>query len=135
MTGWGQDGPQSPVRCTPSARRVEGLGLADDPARQHNRAEWPALRQRITAAFAGGTQAEWEAVFAGSDACVSPVRSLSEAANDPHLVARDTTTVVADVLQSGIAPGWSRHPAAAVGTPPTPGEHTAEVLDEWRRQS
>jgi alpha-methylacyl-CoA racemase len=114
---------------------LKGLGLADDPVHQHDRAGWPALRQRIAAAFATGTQAEWEAVFAGTDACVSPVRSLSEAAKDPHLAARGTTAVVADVLQPAVAPRLSHHPATPVRTPPSPGEHTAEVLEEWRRPS
>ena len=44
-----------------------------------DRANWPALRERLTAVIAQRTTAEWSEVFAGTDACVAPVLSLGEA--------------------------------------------------------
>ena len=49
-----------------------GADTADWPA-QDDRARWPQLRERIAAAVAVRTQAEWTGVFAGTDACVTPV--------------------------------------------------------------
>jgi alpha-methylacyl-CoA racemase len=62
----------------------------DDPPDRHDPAQWPALREVLAATFGRRTQAEWAAVFAGSDACVTPVLSLTEAMAHPHLVARGT---------------------------------------------
>lgn len=38
--------------------------------------------------FLKKTRVEWEEIFAGADACVEPVLSLKEAAEDPHLAER-----------------------------------------------
>jgi alpha-methylacyl-CoA racemase len=65
------------------------MGLTDLPDRD-DRAQWPALRARLEAAFRSRTRAEWEAVFEGSDACVSPVLSMTEALEHPHNVARES---------------------------------------------
>jgi alpha-methylacyl-CoA racemase len=62
----------------------------DDPPDRDDPAQWPALRAVLAEAFARRTQAEWTAGFAGSDACVTPVLSLTEAATHPHLTARGT---------------------------------------------
>ena len=56
---------------------------------------WPVLREKFTAAFASRTRDEWEQVFAGTDACVSPVLSAAEAPSHPHNAARGTFTEVA----------------------------------------
>src|SRR5262249_14662755 len=67
-----------------------GRGLprpaAGGPPLPHQRDEsgWPVLRERFTAAFASRTRDEWEQVFAGTDACVSPVLSPAEAHSHPH---------------------------------------------------
>ncbi|GLX02862.1 CaiB/BaiF CoA-transferase family protein [Microtetraspora sp. NBRC 16547] len=110
---------------------LKGLGLDDDPARQHDRALWPALRARIAAAFAARTQAEWSEIFAGSDACVAPVMSLREAAHHPHIKARGSIVEHDGLLQPAPAPRFSRTPTALGTPPPVPGRHTLEVLDDW----
>ncbi len=108
------------------------LGLESDPGRQHDRNLWPALRQRLAAVFATRTQAQWTAVFDGTDACVAPVLSLSEAAAHPHLASRATFAVADGVLQPAPAPRFSGAPAGppppVPGPPPRPGEHTREIL-------
>jgi alpha-methylacyl-CoA racemase len=95
------------------AELLARLGLADAglPA-QLDRAGWPVLRERIAAAFAARTQAEWTAEFDGSDACVAPVLGLGEAPGHPHNAARGTFTEVAGVVQPAPAPRFSRTPAA-----------------------
>ena len=64
------------------AALLAGLGLADAglPG-QHDRDGWPVLRQRFAAAFAARTRADWEKVFAGTDACVSPVLEAGRGAS------------------------------------------------------
>jgi alpha-methylacyl-CoA racemase len=106
------------------------LGLADlpdrtDPAR---RAE---LRAVIAARFRERTRAEWEEAFAGSDACVAPVLSMTEAATDPHITARQTYRDEHGTVQPAPAPRFSRTPGSLGAPPPLPGEHTREALAEW----
>jgi alpha-methylacyl-CoA racemase len=113
------------------AELLKGLGLdqAELPA-QLDRSGWPVLRERIGAAFAGRTQAEWVAVFGGSDACVAPVLGLGEAPNHPHNLARGTFIEVGGVRQPAPAPRFSRTPGATPAPPPEPGRDTEAVLTE-----
>ncbi|MGH6617417.1 CaiB/BaiF CoA transferase family protein [Sphingomonas sp.] len=82
---------------------LEKLGFEDvDPATQHDKAQWPALKQRVAAQFLTRTRDQWCDALEGSDACFAPVLELSEAARHPHNMARETyksamdgTTIVA----------------------------------------
>ncbi|MFG1613268.1 CaiB/BaiF CoA transferase family protein [Nonomuraea wenchangensis] len=113
------------------AELLATLELDEDPARQHDKARWPALRDKLAAAFASRSQAEWSAVFAGSDACVAPVVGLREAADHPHIKARGSIVEHEGLLQPAPAPRFSRTPTALGPPPPAPGRHTLEVLEEW----
>ena len=81
--------------------------------------------------FAGRTRAEWEEVFAGSDACVAPVLSPAEAPDHPHNRQRGTFTEVAGVLQPAPAPRFSATPATIRRPPPNPGQHGDDALADW----
>jgi alpha-methylacyl-CoA racemase len=114
------------------AALLEGLGF--DPAElppQMDRAAWPATKARFAERFSERTQAEWEAVFAGTDACVAPVRAPWEAPADPHLRARGTFVEVAGVTQPGPAPRFSRTPGAVRCPPPQPGADGGRALVAW----
>lgn len=77
---------------------VTGLPSRDDPA------DWPPLRDRLAAIFRSRTRAEWERVFAGSDACVFPVLDVDEAVAHPHNRARGTFLDIEGVPQPAPAP-------------------------------
>ncbi|MDT7743530.1 MAG: alpha-methylacyl-CoA racemase [Actinomycetota bacterium] len=110
------------------AEFVRLLGVDVDPARQHDRDHWPAMRTAFAAAFASRTREEWAAVFEGTDACVAPVLGLREAARHPHIAARGSVLDHGGVLQPGTAPRFSAHPRTAPAVPPSPGAHTRDVL-------
>ena len=108
------------------------LGLADeDRSTQMDRTTWPAMKERFTAIFASKTRMEWEAVFAGSDACVAPVLSAAEAPDHPHNKARGTFVKVAGVVQPAPAPRFLSTPGSIRRPPPNPGQHADEALAEW----
>jgi alpha-methylacyl-CoA racemase len=109
---------------------LAGLGLADAPDRRDPQ-HWPKLRVLFTARFKDKTRDEWAAVFAGSEACVEPVLSLREAAEDPHLAARQTYVVRDGVVQPAPAPRFSRTPGQLPGPAPVPGQHTTQALTDW----
>jgi alpha-methylacyl-CoA racemase len=111
---------------------LDRLGLADAklPA-QHDRARWPELRTAFAARFATRSRAAWEAVFAGSDACVAPVLSLTEAPDHPHNRARAMFYTVDGVTQPAPAPRFSRTPPQPVAAPGPVGAAGAAVLADW----
>jgi alpha-methylacyl-CoA racemase len=110
---------------------LDGLGLdeAELPDRR-DPATWPELKKRFAEIFATRSRAEWAKHFEGSDACVAPVLSLTEAPHHPQNVARRTFVEHGGVLQPSPAPRFSRTPSALGRTPPAPGDHTVEVLAE-----
>lgn len=112
------------------AELIRLLELDFDVTRQNDPAGWPVLRAQLTAAFAARTQADWTALFEGTDACVAPVLSLAEAVRHPHIAARGSLQDSGGQLQPGPAPRFSRHPVEPPGRVPRSGEHTAEVLGE-----
>ncbi|MGO8956013.1 MAG: CaiB/BaiF CoA transferase family protein [Streptosporangiaceae bacterium] len=111
------------------AALLDGLGLtgAGLPG-QHDRAGWPSLRQAFTAKFASRNRADWEQVFAGTDACVSPVLSIAEAPQHPQAAARSAFVDVDGLLQPAPAPRFGRTTLAAPAAPPRPGANTDSVL-------
>ena len=109
---------------------VATLGL-QDPPEQYDRARWPELRALLTDAFATKTRDEWAQLFAGLDACVSPVLTLGEAAGHPHLQARATVIDVDGVPQPAPAPRFSRTPGSVTTAKRPPGHDTRKVLQDW----
>ena len=74
----------------------------------------PGLRGELTALFLQNPRDHWVELLEGSDACVAPILSLSEAPNHPHNVARSTFVEAGGVTQPAPAPRFSNTPA----TPP-----------------
>ncbi|MFG2613966.1 CaiB/BaiF CoA transferase family protein [Streptomyces anulatus] len=111
---------------------MEVLGLTGDTlfARQHDRAAWPAMGERLAAVFAGRTREEWTEAFDGTQSCVTPVYGLTEAAGHPHNVARGTYYRENGVLQPAPAPRFQGTPAATPRPAPVVGADTRDVLVE-----
>jgi alpha-methylacyl-CoA racemase len=114
------------------AALIAGLGLAPGDWPQHDAAGWPALAAELATRFASRDRDHWERVFAGSEACVTPVLELEEAASHPHHSARATFVEVAGVAWPvpAPAPRLSRTPGDVRAGAVRAGEHTTEVLAE-----
>jgi alpha-methylacyl-CoA racemase len=112
------------------AELVAVLDLHDAPG-QWEVAQWPALRERLTAVFLTRTRDEWAAAFEGRPACVTPVLRLGESAGHPHLAARGTTVEVDGVVQPAPAPRFSRTPPAVPTAPRPVGADTHAALSDW----
>ena len=113
------------------AELVRHAGLPEEHrATQMDAASWPDRRARYAEAFRQKTRNEWMAIFDGTDACVSPVLTWSEAPAHPHLAARGTFTQNAGVTQAAPAPRFSRSEAEVPHPPKAPGADTDAVLAE-----
>ena len=108
---------------------LDALGLDHGEWPQHERSRWPEQSRRLAEIFASRTRAEWEEVFAGRDACVTPVLSLAEAATSAELRERGTFVDWDGVPQPAPAPRLS---ASAVIERPRSRwcGHTDQVLAE-----
>lgn len=92
---------------------------------------WPRLRAALAERFASRTRDEWAQVFSGSDACVTPVLSLEEAAHHPHNVERGVFVEVDGVRQNAPAPRFG-DPAVA---PPHPGVSSGDETEQVLRET
>ena len=90
-----------------------------------DRANWPALRALFAAAFREKDRCEWEHVFDGSDACVTPVKTHAELRAEGYaqrpFVALHASPARADAAERD---GWE-------GAALAPGEGGAAALEEW----
>jgi alpha-methylacyl-CoA racemase len=88
---------------------LDGLGLSgEELPDRFERSRSAELKDRLAEVFARRTRDDWSAHFAGTDACVTPVLSLTEAADDPHLRARGTLTRQDGAVVCAPAPRFSR---------------------------
>ena len=92
-------------------------------------------RERFAQVFKQRTRAEWTEIFAESDACVAPVLSMTEAAEHPHMRARETLIEQDGLLQPAPAPRFSRTPNPPPGPTPSPSVDSAALLAEWQVSS
>jgi alpha-methylacyl-CoA racemase len=65
------------------------------------------MKERFAEIFGRYPRAHWEAVFAGTEACVTPVLSLAETVTHPHFVERGSFVRLDGVVQPAAAPRFS----------------------------
>jgi alpha-methylacyl-CoA racemase len=110
------------------AALLTGLGLPPGQVpSQLDVASYHQMYEVFAERFASRTRDEWTQVFAGTDACVTPVLTWSEAAGNDHLNARSTVITAHGVEQAAPAPRFSRTPAGPVGPPPATTTPIAEI--------
>ncbi|PKV97283.1 alpha-methylacyl-CoA racemase [Amycolatopsis echigonensis] len=98
---------------------------------QDDRENWPRLRSLIAAAFAAKDRDEWARIYAGTDACVTPVLTFDEAAEHPHNAERGVFDRVGDVLHPQPAPRFSRTPAREPSAPEAGARDLNRLLAAW----
>lgn len=107
-----------------------GLDLAALPG-QDDRDRWPELRAIFADVFASRTRDEWAAVFDGTDACVSPVLDMDEAADHPMARERGMFHKIDGIHEPNPAPRFSRTPAAIRNAPLSAKTDGAGALAGW----
>jgi len=111
------------------AELVEKAGLpGDHRATQMQNETWPDRRAHYAEIFRQKTRDEWATIFAGTDACATPVLTWSEAPEHPHMSARRTFVDTAGVVQPAPAPRLARSEPAPPAAPSAPGSDTDALL-------
>ena len=99
------------------AKLAEGLNLSPDLIEnRHDKSRWPEMRKAYAEIFATRSQNEWTEIFAGTDACVTPVLDFNEALEDTHMQARQTLVHTNGVIEPSVAPRFSRTPGRRLGS-------------------
>lgn len=104
-----------------------GVGEAGLP----DRSDVEGYTREVAAIIATRTRDEWSAVFAGTDACVSPVLTMAEAMDDAHLASRDTFVELDGERVPTPAPRFSRTPSAPGPFLDTSETNPGAVLAAW----
>lgn len=110
---------------------VEKLGLSADEMPQFDK--FDENREILEKIFKQKTQAEWCAIFDGTDACVTPVLNIESVTSHAHNKERNTFTSDQEgTVIPNPAPRLSRTAGVSKGRQgnPEPGEHTTEILTE-----
>jgi alpha-methylacyl-CoA racemase len=102
----------------------------EDVAGRLDPTQWPAVRDRLAAVIRTRTRDEWAKLAEGTDACLTPVLTPTEARTHPHNLARKTFVDVAGQPQPAPAPKFDRTPPAPPEAPHEARSDTAEVLTE-----
>ena len=111
--------------------KLSGLGEEPDLPAQLDKGQWPAMKARLAAIMASKTRQQWCDIMEGSDVCFAPVLTMTEAAQHPHNVQRQTFVEVAGITQPAPAPRFSRTEPAIQGPPAWPGQHSDQVLTDF----
>ena len=111
--------------------RLTGLDTDDEFLQQHDTANWPHMKDRLSQLFATKSSDEWCALMEHTDVCFAPVLTMSQAAEHPHNRERETFIDFNGVTQPAPAPRFSRTQPLIVLPPARVGEHTREVLADW----
>ncbi|MGD0083685.1 MAG: CaiB/BaiF CoA-transferase family protein [Acidimicrobiales bacterium] len=110
--------------------QIMGLDAAEQPP-QMDRSQWPDAKRRYAEIFRTKTRDEWAALAEGTDSCIAPVLSMTEAVDHPHNAARQTFVKVDGVLQPSPAPRFRNRPLGVPAGPRWPGEDGAAALADW----
>jgi alpha-methylacyl-CoA racemase len=114
------------------AELLAGLGLASEVLpEQNDRSGWPHLRARFTQIFRSEDRDYWAELFADTDACLTPVLSFDEVADNAHLAARETIIELDGITQGAPAPRFSRTAPVRPRPPVVEESNAHDILSEW----
>ncbi|KEJ90837.1 CaiB/BaiF CoA transferase family protein [Sulfitobacter donghicola] len=108
---------------------LENAGLpVDHQQSQNDTQHWKTRSAQYAHAFFQKSRDEWAEVFDGTDACVAPVLTFSEAQFHPHMAERKSFISPDGITQSAPAPRFSRSMPDDPKTPTAIGADTADIL-------
>lgn len=114
------------------AELLSGLGLSAPEVPDRSRREnWPAIRALFAQRFASRTRAQWTSVFESSDACVTPVLSMTEAPEHPHNKARQVFAPWGRYTAPAPAPRFRDQSSRLAGFPED--MDIGVLIDRWGR--
>lgn len=126
------------IACTEPwfwAKLCQQLGCEQFVKEQYNEELFREMFAFLRTTFKSKKRDAWFEQLGQEEICVAPVYGIDEALEDPHNISRNMVVELEDaeygpIKQVGIAPKFSRTPGEVKTLPPTPGQHTEEILAE-----
>lgn len=113
------------------AAMMERLPVDEDVyGRQHDCTAWAMQHELLEDVFATKTRDEWEAIFAGTDACVTPVLDYVEAASHPANASRQAFVQDGRWVHPQVTPRLATQPLATHFDVAKKGGDYADILTE-----
>lgn len=110
------------------------VGRADYVKEQWNTKKQPEMIEDVKSIFREKTRDEWVEYFKDNDICFTPVLTMEEMVNHPHILAREMIYKLEnangsgkDIVLTGIPVKLSDTPGEVVLTFPKLGEHNEEI--------
>lgn len=114
------------------AEALRVLELEELLADQWKLHTWDAVKAKIASKIKTKTRDEWAKLFEGTESCVTPVLTLDEAPQHPHLRERGTYMEIDGVVQPAPAPRFSRTvPSTPQAARPWDREQAEGILSPW----
>ncbi len=113
---------------------LAGLGLSPEEAPQWDRDRWPELKARIAGIISSRDLAEWEREFAGTSACVEPIRNVTEVIEDGRAAEAGSIVQTSMGPLPRVSPRMSRSRDVFLSPSPEIGEHSEEIAAELARE-
>ena len=111
---------------------MEKLEISDTKFQnQHDRNQWPDLKDIIKNKIKKKTRDEWADIFDGTDACVAPVLNLSEAPEHHHMKARNSFVNIDGTIQPAPAPRFSKTTPEIKHSALKAGENNDEICAKY----
>ncbi|WP_248964104.1 CaiB/BaiF CoA transferase family protein [Sphaerisporangium perillae] len=111
---------------------LKGLGLsAESLPDQNDRTRWGTLADTFAAVFRTRPRDDWARLFAGTDACVTPVLTFAEAPAHPHIAARGSLAAAGDDVVAAPAPRFSRSADAEATATSGEVQDIRAAIDAW----
>ncbi len=109
---------------------LDALGILEiDVADQFDSGKWDKHKSIFTETFKTKTRDEWCDLLEGTDACVAPVLSMTEAPQHPHNKARQNFVTIDGIEQPAPAPRFSRTESTIQHAPAE--RDARQVLQDW----
>ena len=111
---------------------LEKLEISDPKFQdQMNRDKWPELKAVMKETIKQKTRDEWADIFDGTDACVAPILSLSEAPEHHHMKARKSFVEIDGVIQPAPAPRFSDTTTEIQHSSVKAGQNNDEICEKF----
>jgi alpha-methylacyl-CoA racemase len=108
------------------------LNIEDiNPDRQYDSSYWDEIRTRLSEVFVSRDRAYWCDLLEGTDTCFSPLLTMSEVGEHPHIQQRKLLQDINGIRQPSPAPRFSNTPSEIRSPASGPEQDLIAALEQW----
>ena len=109
--------------------QILDLDPVSDKEQQMDKSRWPKLKEELSTIFITKTRDEWCNIMENKDVCFTPVLTITESYEHPHMKARKTFLKSKNRIEPAPAPRFSRTPGQTSNNDNR--DASLEFLSQW----